>query len=276
MVGLMRHFVILLTAVLFILTQSSCGSSPELDRVQRTGAAAQARPGAKQVAAYAQALHSAHLSKAYKKNPAEFTRRVEEALAMLDSAAESQPQAAPTLVAWKGLLFIDIDRLEEGWAAFNQSMKLKPNMLAAQNLVQIYGVANKPTKVGEICARTTRHISAPDERYQFIKHCMENTNALDENGALSWASRADRAFFQAERQRRRNEAAASAQAAAEREAYEQRVVRQMEICAGRCKERGHLCMNDCYNDERCEKNCIEANHSCVAQCESRAYKALER
>ena len=272
----MVRSIIRLVALLIVCAHSACGSSPELARVQRTGAEAEARPGAKQVAAYAEALHSAHLSKVYAKNRAEFVRRAEEALAMLDSAAKAQPQAAPTLVAWKGLLFTDIERLEEGWAAFNQSMAMQPNKLAAQNLVQVYGLANKPDKVGEICAQTTQHISAPDERFQFIKHCMDNTNALDENGALAWASPADRAFYQAEREHRQSAAAASAQAAAEKEAYEQQVVREMEICAGRCKERGHLCIKDCYGDQRCEQSCIEANRACVDQCESRAYKSLGR
>lgn len=267
------------SVVLIAGLAAACASSHNTylrDNVERTGNAARDRPGARQVADYAQAIHSAYKADVYANEPATGEARVNEALEMLATAAVTYTDAAPTLIAWRGVLLTDIGAYGEAWTELERSFALRPTFLSAGNMVMVFGAGNLPDKVAETCAAAAPYMTDPTERYDLIELCIENMNALDEDAALAWAAPEDAEFYRAERRNRSVEHAEAARQRAEREKYEQQVVRDMEVCAGRCKEKGHLCLNDCYGDAACESNCEQANLACLDQCEARAYKSLEQ
>ena len=266
-------------ALVGLLVSVGCASPQSraiLDNVEQTGSAARDRPGARQVADYAQAIHSAYLAKLYANKPADGEARVTEALQMLTSAEGSYPDAAPTLVAWRGVLLTDIGSYDEAWAELERSFALQPTYLSAGNIVVVFGAGNMPDKVAETCAVAVPYLSDPTERWDLIDLCVENMNALDENAALAWAAPQDAEFYRAERRNRAVEREENQRRAEQRERHEQQVVREMEVCSASCKERGHICLNDCYGDQTCEDNCVQANHACLDQCEARAYGSLEQ
>jgi hypothetical protein len=265
--------------VLAVSLAAACGSPQSkylLDNVERTGNAARDRPGARQVADYAQAIHSAYTGDVYAKNPAAGEARATEALEMLSTAEATYSDAAPSLVAWRGVLLTDIGSYDEAWAELERSFAMRPTFLSAGNMVLVFGAGNLPNKVAETCATAVPFMTDPVERFDLIELCVDNMNALDENAALAWAAPEDVEFYRAERRNRSVEREEAAKQRAERERYEQQVVRDMEVCSGRCKEKGHVCLNDCYGDTACEDNCVQANHACLDQCEARAYKSLEQ
>src|SRR5687768_4581942 len=162
-------------ASLLVLACMSSGVTGALrDRVDRTRSDALTRPGPRQVADYIDALRDAHRGKAYAKDPQKWRGRAEEAIGLADRAAAVAGKDAATLVAWKALLLADLGRSDDSWAAFLLSMELEPNVLAAQNVVLVYGMASRPDKVGETCELTAHHVTDRDELYGFIEHCIEH------------------------------------------------------------------------------------------------------
>jgi hypothetical protein len=254
----------------------ACGGNPTLDRVNRTGAEARARPGAVQVVAYVTALRAAFDAKAFA-DPNEGVRLGEEALVMLDSAAAASAADAPELIGYKGLLLVSLGRHELAWATFQESMRLEPNFIAAGNMVIVYGTANKPDQVGETCATTVPHLARKgdvDELYRFIELCAENMNALDDASAMSWADQPTRDFHAAERARRQRESAGRIEAAQAQRDRENQVMHEMEICTSSCREQTGLCQADCGRDRVCRNDCVTANNACVDRCGAAAKREL--
>jgi tetratricopeptide (TPR) repeat protein len=264
----------LLTAAALLLV--ACGPSLQqraLADVASARSEAHAQPGARQAEVYADAIDTAYKAGAYRDAPHALAADVDDAIAMLEAAALSAGPDAPTLIAWRGLLLTHAARYEEAFAALERSMALGPNLMAARNLILIYGTANQPAKVGEVCAVTVPTLTVNDA-YELVGWCMEHMNALSDEAALAWASPEIVAWYQEERERRAEQRDAELRAAEAQRSREQRVVRETEMCAADCKETGLACQNDCYGGADCEARCVEINGACLDRCESEAYRAL--
>ena len=102
-------------------------------------------------------------------------------------------------------------------------------------------------------------------------------NAASPEGEMAWMSPALVQWYQGENARRMQAQIDAEAARAERQRYENRVVRQTEQCAAHCKEKGLECQNDCdRGDQVCDNRCVEINHACLDKCESHAYEKLDQ
>ncbi len=243
------------------------------------------RPGPAPAVAYARALHVAYGNRSYGTDTQSFQRDVADAVSVLDAAVPNAGPDASTVLAWEGVILNDAGRGDASLRTLLESMKLGPNLVAAVVLVPAYGGLGRRKEVGDVCNATVPVLVNVDDQYDLIEMCNKNMGALSEESALSWARpeiatwyrqeharRAEVAAADAERQREREEAAEERRAAQQR--YENRVVRQTEICASECKQTGLSCENRCYGDEDCEQRCVDSNHACVDACSSRAYMQL--
>jgi hypothetical protein len=225
----------------------------------------------------ADSIHTADRAGDYKQNPQAIQSDVMLALQTLDRAQVTAGIDGPTLVAWKGLLYTDTQRYKEGLAAFQESFAMAPNKVAGRNLIVIYGAANQPDQVGATCAATVDVLRTDDEKLELIAMCRTNMNAASPEGEMAWMSPQLVQWYQGENARRMQAQIDLANAQAERNRYEQRVVRQTEQCAARCKEKGLACQNDCdRGDQVCDNRCVDINHACLDRCESRAYEKLDQ
>lgn len=265
----------LLSVVVVVLVACAPSAAQlRLQSIQQARSSAQSVPGARQAAAYAEAVHGAYIAGDYKAKPQQLTFDANDAIAVLDRAVETGTDA-PTLVAWRALLLSDLGRYEESNDEFLRSFGMAPNLLAGRNLVLIYGAANMPDKVGEICNTTALQVVLTDDaRMDLIDMCKTNMNATTDEAAIAWMSPKLRSWYDEESTRRHQARVEAQQRAEERQAYEQRVVRQTEKCAAGCKERGLECQNECYGDAKCENRCVEINRSCLDGCEASAYEKL--
>jgi hypothetical protein len=164
-------------------------------------------PGAQRAALYAEALHDAYVGQAYVDHAAELTQRADEALAALGAAERSGGPQLPTLIAYRGLLLLDLGRNEEGWTELQRSMAIAPTVVAARGVVSVWGVRGRSDKVAEACARTLPAMRGPESRFQLLDLCVKNMHAATEAAALAWAPPEALAFYRAERKRREDAAA---------------------------------------------------------------------
>lgn len=256
---------------------AACGPSlaqMQLDQVAARRAEAQQRPGPRQAQAYAESVHDAYTAGAYGQDIVRLNADVDAAAAVLDSASANGGPDAPTLVAWKALVLIDADRHKEGFAELLRSMELHPNLMAAKNLVVVYGVANRPKDVGDVCLRTVPELTDAGEQYWLIEHCKENMNALSEEAALAWATPEIRAWYRQQQQQHAAEAAYERQQQAEQDERERQVGHEIEICIADSKQDGYRCINKCRGNQRCEANCEASYQASLERCEADAKMKL--
>jgi hypothetical protein len=266
-----------LAALAIVLLAASCGPSPSqlrLQRVQSTRAGARQLAGPRQASSYAEALHAASLAGDYRANPQALAADTADAIAILDRAMPSSGAEAPTLVAWRGLMFLDAGHPDEALAELERSFRLGPTELAGRTLVIAYGGANQPRRVGQICAATVGVVRSDDDKLSLIALCRTHMNAVSPEGEMAWMSADLVAWYQAENARRIGAEIDAINARQEREREDQRVVRQTEQCSASCKEDGLYCQNDCAGDRVCENRCVQINHACVDRCGSRAMEKL--
>ncbi|HTJ42898.1 MAG TPA: hypothetical protein VL463_12430 [Kofleriaceae bacterium] len=256
-------------SIFLALALAACMPSPQqlaINNVASTRVDAHQRPGPRQAQAYADAIDEAYKAGAYKENPRGLQLDVDDAAAVLDAASMNGGNDAPTLIAWKALLFVDANRYDDGLKMFQASMEMGPNRMAARNLAVIYGAANLPQKVGEVCAATVPVLVDPDDQYDLIELCNRNMNAISDEAAMSWASRDIVAWYQQEHARRAQVAQQEEEKREQRDAYERSVVSDAHVCADRCNQRGYQCESRCGGDQKCEDLCIDADHACVQSC----------
>jgi hypothetical protein len=267
-------------SLLPLILLAACGPSASQVRMQTVQTArmnAAQRPGPRQAQDLADAVHTAYQAGDYKANPQALAADANAALQTLDRAAITAGVDAPTLVAWKGLLFTDTQRYKEGLAAFQQSFGMAPNKLAGRNLIVIYGAANQPQLVAQTCSATVEVLRSDDDKLDLIAMCRTNMNAASPEGEMAWMSPQLVAWYQGENARRMSAQIEAQNQRAERDRYENRVVRQTEQCAASCKETGLRCQNRCdQGDQQCDNRCVEINHACLDRCESAAYEKLDQ
>jgi hypothetical protein len=159
-----------------------------------------------------------------------------------------------------------------------ESFGMAPNLIAGQNLIVIYGTANRPDDVSTTCRETLAVVSDADERMDLVALCRRHMNAASTEGELAWMRPDQAAWYQAERTRRDEQEQTDQAAREERARFERTVVRQVEQCSLTCKQTGLRCQNRCEGDSgdsTCESRCVEINHACVDRCASVAYEQLD-
>lgn len=135
----------------------------------------------------------------------------EEAIGYLDAAAKLEPGQ---MLAEKGSLLIVAGRKDEGIAALEASFA-KPNLWPVARLLEAYAEA-KPAQISVVCKKARPVVKSDDERYALLDQCMHWGKGL------TWASKADVAFYEQER------AEAERQAEAENAAWREKQDRERE------------------------------------------------
>jgi hypothetical protein len=189
-----------------VLFASGCSELVARDRVDNADRRLAAHPGAVEAATYAQALHDAAAVHAFAHSPTEFRRRANEALVALTRNEATAGPDKPKLAALRGVLLLDLGRDDEAWTELQRSMTLRPTLLAASAIVPALRQQRRHDDVAETCERCAAAITDRDELYKLIQLCAANMNANDDTAALAWAAPEQRAFFDAEKARRRREA----------------------------------------------------------------------
>ena len=128
----------------------------------------------------------------------------EEAVGYLDAAAKVEPGQ---MLAEKGSLLIVAGRKDEGIAALEASFA-KPNLWPVAKLLENYA-ETKPAQVAVVCKKARPVVKSDDERYALLDQCNHWGKGL------TWATKADVAFY--EEQRAEEERQAAAENAAWRE-----------------------------------------------------------
>jgi hypothetical protein len=157
-------------------------------------------------AAYAEVLHDAFVARAYADHPADFRQRAEEALAVLSQEENAAGSQRAALIAYRGLLLLDLRRRHEGWAELQRSMAIAPTRVAARGIVPAWGALKRGDKVAEACAQTLPAMRQSDDRFELLDLCVRNMHAPTEAAALAWAP-PDALTFYRQESRRRAEAA---------------------------------------------------------------------
>jgi hypothetical protein len=257
----------------------SCGSSPaqlRLQRVQEARAGAASVAGSRQAYAFAEAVHAAYLAGDYRSNPRALATDTADAIAAIDRATPSAGVDTATLIAWRGLMLLDTGRPNDALLELERAFALGPNEIAGRALIPTYGRANRPDRVGQVCAATVPVLRSDDDKLSLIAMCRQNMNAASNEAEMAWMSPELLAWYQTENARRLGAQIQATNAQREREREEQRIVRQTEQCTASCKESGLRCQNECYGDPSCERRCVGINQACVDRCTSRAYEQLDQ
>lgn len=263
--------------VLSAFTLLACAPSAaqlSVESVSRARNEAHQQHGPRQAVGYAEAVHHAHQAGGYQEDPKRLERDARDALSSIETVLQSAGADQPALWAWKGVLLADMGNGTESVQAFERSMALGPNLIAANHLLPIYGRANPPTGVGRVCSSTVPVVLDADERFALIESCKHATNAATESAALAWATPETIAWYRQQKQERAARIDAEIQEQAARQAYEQQVVRRAEICSAQCKEDVLRCQNRCPHDDACDQRCVGINRACLDQCDSQAHLEL--
>lgn len=265
----------LLVVVLFLASCGHSGSKVRLQQVQSAKANARIA-GARQAQEYASAVHEAYKAGDYRAKDEVGSVEANNAIIEIDRALPTAGIDAPTLVAWRGMMFLDAGRPNEAFSEFNRSFEMGPNELAGTMLIDAYGQGSRPDLVGPLCAKTVPVIRSDDDKLAMIARCRKRMNALSPEGEMVWMSPELVAWYQAENARRIGAEIDADNARSKRQKQERHVVRGMEECAATCKKEGLYCQNDCHRDHVCEERCVGINHACLDRCEAHANDRLDQ
>lgn len=254
----------------------SCSGTKGRTR-QITSARAEALGGgARQAQEFAAAVHRAYESGDYAKRSEVGVGNANEAIGTIERALPSAGIDAPTLLAWRAIMLLDMGRHDEGYAELNRSFEAGPNELAGSMLIDVASKQNRPDLVGSLCARTVPVVPTDEGKLALIARCRKRMNALSSEGEMVWMSPELIDWYQGANASRMHAQIDADNARVERQRQEQSVVRRMEQCSASCKEQGLYCQNSCRRDRVCENRCVEINHACLDRCESQAHDALGR
>jgi hypothetical protein len=198
-----------------LLLTNGCVEVLAQERVDEAGAALRAHPDAAAAQSYAAALHGAADAHAYEPGSLEFQRRASEALAALTANQTTAGPDRPRLVAWRGVLLLDLGRDDEASAELQRSMAMRPTLVAARGILPLLHRQGRPDDVADACVRIAAAITDRDELYALIQLCAANAIARDEATGLAWMTPDERAFYDAERARRERLAEEAAEEAAQ-------------------------------------------------------------
>jgi hypothetical protein len=211
--------------------------------------------GPRQAVDYARAVHEALGAGAYDLKPYRWGTDLPGSIAALDQAIPNAGADAARLVAWRAVLLSDNAQPEEARQEYERSLAIGPTYLAGAGLAAYHGRAGHLDAVHAVCARTAPQLG-DDERFDLMEVCQRSSNALTDEAGLPWASAEDLAWYRAERERRRQVAAAEELAARQRKRDDVRERRDQMMV-----------------DKMCRDECAETARRCYADCGSVAYKA---
>jgi hypothetical protein len=232
--------------------------------------------GARQAQEFAAAVHKAYESGDFAKRSDVGVASANDVIGAIERALPTAGIDAPTLLAWRAIMLLDIGRRDAGYVELNRSFEAGPNELAGTMLIDAASQQNRPDLVGPLCAKTVPAVRTDDGKLALIARCRKRMNALSVEGEMVWMSPELVAWYQGENASRLHAQVDADNARIERKREEQSVVHRMEQCSASCKEQGLYCQNDCRRDRVCENRCVEINHACLDRCESRAHDALGR
>ena len=203
-----RRFLELAVAVNLSLGLSTAGCEAFVLRqdVESARAVWSGYPDEQRTTAYAEALHDAFVRHAYADDAVTFTQHADEALAGLAGAESKSGSQLPELLAYRGLLLLDLGRNHEAWSELQRSMAITPTLVAARGIVPVWGARSQPDKVADTCARTLRAVRRASTRFELLDLCVRNMHSVSEAAALAWAPPEAAAFYRDERARRQQAA----------------------------------------------------------------------
>lgn len=264
-------------AVVVAVILGACAASPakvRMKEVARTRTEAMQVAGARQAAAFAEAVHDSYIEGDYAKRPQVLAQDAADAVAVIDRALGGAGVDEAMLVAWRALMLGDVGRGDESLAEMERSFAIAPNYLAGINLIVVYGRANRADLVGPTCAATVEVLTSADDKLAVIQLCRTNMNAVSNEGEMAWMSPELIEWYQAENAARLQADVDVMVAQRQRDEKEAQVVRDAEQCGGRCEQRSLTCQNRCYDDADCEERCVGIEQSCRDVCVSEAHEEL--
>jgi hypothetical protein len=174
-----------------------------LARIDQARAAA-TTGGAKEAWAFAREVESAYALTMVSRGKVDGVALTNEASRYLDAAAATEPGQ---MLAAKGSLLLTAGRRDEAVAALEASFS-KPNLWPVARLLEVYSEV-KPDAIAGVCKKARPLVKDEDQRFALLDQCMQWGKSL------AWASKADVAYYEQERQA--SEQKASADNAAWRE-----------------------------------------------------------
>ncbi|MGB0678883.1 MAG: hypothetical protein ACPGUV_04405 [Polyangiales bacterium] len=185
---------------------ASPGVSPDdpwLARLRPLRATLRQQPGAlRPTLRFAAVLQTALTSGRLAPHTATSRRLVQEAERYFQAAARHHPDQAATLWTLAAELHLSRGGRTHAQELLERAMDSAPTLLAAQHLLPLYARQHKRVAVDDVCRRTRAVLTAFDTVYALFALCHQHSGERDLDKALSWASAADRAVYQAERERR--------------------------------------------------------------------------
>lgn len=213
-----------------------------------------------------------------------------DAISRLKAATAVSPEDQALLTSWMGILHLDMGRTEVAMQELHEALSYAPSNLAAGALVNLYAARSEMSKLFEVCTAVAPALADPNEIYQLTQHCMQNSRAISQEGALSWAPPSLATWFHQETRRRqglqqqqqmdqqRADEAAEREASA-RQAEDSR--RQSEAarqrssdavasyaCSQECRETGYDCQSECDGNGACEFGCSSTRDRCLRDCKN--------
>jgi hypothetical protein len=162
----------------------------------------QARAGAKSGAPngawkFAKEVESSYSAGTILRGKLDGAALTEEAIGYLDAAAKTEPGQ---MLAEKGSLLIVAGRKDEGLTALEASFA-KPNLWPLAKLLESYA-ESKPAQIAVVCKKARPVVKSDDERYALLDQCNHWGKGL------TWATKADVAFYEQQREAEEQQAAA--------------------------------------------------------------------
>ncbi len=257
-------FVALLATSCLPATNRDTAATAQLARIDQSRSAWHTSRGPRQAVEFARAVHDALAAGAYRVDPRRWERDLPESIKALDLAASIAGGDAAQLVAWRAVRLGDNGQPAEALQEYRRSLSIGPTYLAAAGLAAYHGQSGDLPSLHTVCSSAAPELSDAD-RFDLMETCQRASKALTEEAGLPWASSADLEWYRAEQERRRQLAAAEAQAVRDKAKQDLGARReQMEV--------NKMCRDECSETEsRCYASCGSvAYRACAYGCESRA------
>jgi hypothetical protein len=160
----------------------------------------QARAGAKAGAPneawkFAKEVENAYATGTIGRGKLDGAALTDEAVGYLDAAAKLEPGQ---MLAEKGSLLITAGREADGIAALEASFA-KPNLWPVAKLLEHYAKV-QPAQITVVCKKARPVVKSDEERYALLDQCMHWGKGL------TWASKADVAFYETTREEEQRQA----------------------------------------------------------------------
>ena len=198
----------------------------------------------------------------------------EDVVRCLDGARQAHPEEAYVLLANKGFLFVVTDKEADGVRALEESMQLRPNLIAFRVLGKVYGDKGRLPELEAVCKRALAVATDAEDRFLVLNDCMADSGASTVDGGLRWARAEDvtfyrRRFAEIEAEHAKFEAQQKVEEDRNEKEFKEKSeqnLRRFEDCRRQCESVGSLCHSGCGGSGSCDGRCREDSRRCVASC----------